>query len=353
LDYKTLVEIEAQAFTRIPIYETARDNIVAILTLKQLAPLDAGESIPFSKIIEHNPTSKALISISRDITLNHSLRQFRSGNKPHMMIVKSKAVNEGEGAETAATVGIITMEDVLAELLQNKTLEKEGRHNLRARSQKISVITPPSMPDLPKMKNSGKGKISIPPPLGLASITHLTANIAAFARTEISGVVLSRLLKTNLRRAVPSGIGDQGTFLIQAGIPAEAFIMIIEGNVEVMAGGENIPFYCGPFMCFGIEFLFAGPKPTEIAAESQKPETTKDTGGKGFQRLSTHFKRPQAIQLRRMSTVLEESKPTPPASFPKYAFTTDYSVRITGETFYLVVDFRTYRAGKWNKISLV
>lgn len=342
MDYNTLAEIEFQAYTRVPIF-SGKDhrNIVAILNLKQISPLDAGENIPFQKIVDYYPSSKDVVCVSKDASLTHALRKFRLGGKCQMMVVQGKnSSNEGSPKdETEVTVGIITMEDVLEELLQTNILDEKDIEKLMARKGKISVTAAPNLTRQREFK-----AIKIPPPLALAAMSHLTANIPAFSRSEISGTVLNRLIKVTLKRTLPSPVASPHDLLLEAGRPADAFIMILEGRVEVLAGKEMIPFSCGPFMCFGTEFLFAGEIPKESLQRNLVPKA--DSAGKGFQRISTHFKRRQTPQLRRMSTVLSKPLPKPPKAFPKYSFIPDYSVRVVEETFYAEIDFRIYRAGK-------
>jgi len=186
LDYATLSEIEFHSYTRIPVYDKERSNIVAVLNHKQITQIDARESTPMRSILEYYPTSKDLTYVLHDANLDKVFRNFRTGKKAHMMIVKATRPGEEEaegGAPTEVTVGIVTMEDVLEELLQTKILDEKDIDKLRARKGKISVCSAP--PNITKPKKghsagpSNRG-ISIPPPLALAACQSLTTNGKAF-----------------------------------------------------------------------------------------------------------------------------------------------------------------------------
>lgn len=43
--------------------------------------------------------------------------------------------------------------------------------------------------------------------------------------------------------------------IYQQGKPADYFVLVLEGRVEVTVGQENLVFECGPFTYFGTQAL--------------------------------------------------------------------------------------------------
>ena len=50
---------------------------------------------------------------------------------------------------------------------------------------------------------------------------------------------------------------EDGVYLYKKGTSADYFICIIQGQVEVIVGNENLVFVDGPFTVFGMQALFA------------------------------------------------------------------------------------------------
>ena len=110
-------ELKKCPYSRIPVYDGTKDNIIGILVLK----------IYFKEYVEDPHLSipsilERVISVSPDEELDDAFEKLNS-NKVHMGVVKDK--NE-------KVLGIITMEDILEELIddideENKVIEKKGK----------------------------------------------------------------------------------------------------------------------------------------------------------------------------------------------------------------------------------
>lgn len=48
---------------------------------------------------------------------------------------------------------------------------------------------------------------------------------------------------------------DKTILIYEQGKPADYFVLILEGRVEVTVGQENLVFECGPFTYFGTQAL--------------------------------------------------------------------------------------------------
>ena len=121
LDFETVSEIMKQGFSRIPVYEGDRMNIIALLFIKELAFVDPEDATPLKTICQfyQNPCN----FVFEDTTLDVMFKEFKDGQKGHMAFVQR--VNcEGEGDPFYETVGLVTLEDVIEELIQAEILDE-------------------------------------------------------------------------------------------------------------------------------------------------------------------------------------------------------------------------------------
>ncbi len=96
------------------------------------------------------------------------------------------------------------------------------------------------------------GKVN--PQLAIATFQFLSTSIDAFHPRLISPNVLRRLVKQNVMewRISRADTGEDNLkFLYNKDKPADYFVMILEGRVEVHMGADNFVFEAGPFFYFG------------------------------------------------------------------------------------------------------
>lgn len=123
LDRELLRHIYTQGFSRIPIYQGSRDKIVGLLMARDLILIN-----PEKQSISIRQLSSILIrnvvTIDHNTKLDPILTYFKKGNN-HMGIVTK--VEQYEDRDPAIKmIGIITLEDIIEELIQ-KDDEKEEK----------------------------------------------------------------------------------------------------------------------------------------------------------------------------------------------------------------------------------
>lgn len=121
LDFETVSEIMKSGYSRIPVYEGDRKNIVTTLYIKDLAFVDPDDNTPLKTLCQfyQNPCN----FVFEDVTLDVMFRDFKEGNKGHMAFVH-RVNNEGEGDPFYETIGLITLEDVIEELIQAEIMDE-------------------------------------------------------------------------------------------------------------------------------------------------------------------------------------------------------------------------------------
>ncbi|KAL8174022.1 UNVERIFIED_CONTAM: Metal transporter cnnm4 [Gekko kuhli] len=180
-----------------------------------------------------------------------------SAGKSHLAIVQ-KVNNEGEGDPFYEVLGLVTLEDVIEEIIKSEILDEsdlytDNRTKKRVNNQK-------NKRDFSAFKdNDTESKVKISPQLLLAAHRFLSTEVNQFTPTFISEKILLRLLKH--RDVIQELKFDEENkkapqhFLFTRNKPADYFILILQGKVEVEAGKENMKFETGPFSYYGVMAL--------------------------------------------------------------------------------------------------
>lgn len=107
INYQVILVIIKRGFSRIPVYDKNRRNIVGILMVKDLALVNPYTDITLKSLIAFY--KHPLISVDEGHTLDLVFNHFREG-KSHMALVKEHRKTN--------IVGIVTLEDIIEEVLQ-------------------------------------------------------------------------------------------------------------------------------------------------------------------------------------------------------------------------------------------
>ena len=114
LDFETMAKINNSGYSRIPIYEGDISNVVAMLHVKDLALIDAKQELKLETVLKFY--QHPLISVFEDVTLQYMLAEFKKG-KSHMALCR-RVVDNGINDPTYELLGVVTLEDVIEELIQ-------------------------------------------------------------------------------------------------------------------------------------------------------------------------------------------------------------------------------------------
>ncbi|CAG0923043.1 unnamed protein product, partial [Notodromas monacha] len=112
LDFKTYDKIVKKGFSRIPVYDGTPQNIVKILLVKTLITVDPQDKISIRNLLrraDFHAVNPAFVQVDRP--LSDVLNDFKAARAGHLSIVQK---NDGSGE----VVGIVTLEDVIEEMLQ-------------------------------------------------------------------------------------------------------------------------------------------------------------------------------------------------------------------------------------------
>ncbi|CAC5392528.1 CNNM [Mytilus coruscus] len=119
LNRDTLKLLQEMAFSRIPIYEGNRDNIVTVLLTKTLLCLDPYQTIPIRALLSSKAT-RDVIFVQPDLPLFELLYELK-GPKGHLAFVREQTRSYSLAPKI---LGIITLEDLMEELLQEEIVDE-------------------------------------------------------------------------------------------------------------------------------------------------------------------------------------------------------------------------------------
>ncbi|XP_055343236.1 LOW QUALITY PROTEIN: unextended protein-like [Paramacrobiotus metropolitanus] len=255
LNFDTVSEIMRQGFTRVPVFDGSRTNVVALLNIKDLALVDPDDSTPVKtlcKFYNHH-----VRTVFDDTTLDVMLEEFKKG-RSHMAFVQ-RVTAVGDLDPVYETVGVVTLEDVIEEIIQSEIEDEmdttaENRRRLKRRD--MALAQPQAEQPIFSGASAPQYQSLVTPQLQLATFQFLSTTLDPFREEIITTTILRRLLRhTEAARFWKLKDGTEPPHLYTAGRPADYFILILEGRIEVKVGTEHLLFQSGPFTYFGISVL--------------------------------------------------------------------------------------------------
>ncbi|XP_016146738.1 metal transporter CNNM4 [Sinocyclocheilus grahami] len=253
LDFNTMSEIMESGYTRIPVYEHEQTNIVDILFVKDLAFVDPDDCTTLKTITKFY--NHPVHFVFHDTKLDSMLEEFKKG-KSHLAIVQ-KVNNEGEGDPFYEVLGLVTLEDVIEEIIKSEILDESDLYTDNRTRKKVAHNK--NKRDFSAFKYESESKVKISPQLLLAAHRFLATEVNLFSPSQISEKILLRILKhPDVIQEIKFNESDKRSahhYLYLRGKPVDFFILILQGRVEVEAGNENMKFETGPFSFYGIRAL--------------------------------------------------------------------------------------------------
>ncbi|XP_073685277.1 metal transporter CNNM3 isoform X2 [Garra rufa] len=286
LDFNTMSEIMQSGYTRVPVYEEERSNIVEILYVKDLALVDPEDRTPMTTITKFY--NHPLHFVFNDTKLDAMLEEFKKGNS-HLAIVQ-KVNNEGEGDPFYEVLGLVTLEDVIEEIIKSEILdESDGYMDMKVKRP----LAPVEIPLEPRSVHDefsifkppeGEPKIRTSPQLLLATHRFLSREVEHFNPQRVSERVLFHLLRhPSVNQEVkfdPANRLSPDHYLYTRNHPVDYFILLLQGRVEVEIGKEGLKFENGAFTYYGVSALTAPSSvhQSPVSTQRQSPRDPFDLG---------------------------------------------------------------------------
>lgn len=253
LNFETVSEIMKSGYSRIPVYDGEKENVVALLSIKDLAFVDPDTETHLKTLCEFY--NHPIHFVFEDTTLDIMLNEFKKG-RSHMAFVR-RVNNEEDGDPFYQLIGIVTLEDVIEEIIQSEIIDETDvvTDNRQKRVRKESQVKQ-DFSDFSRMAGGDKKGITISPQLALATYQYLSTSVDPFKTQHISEAVLKKLMAQDVYFKSKSCKDNHdvpaSNILFQAGKQADYFVLILEGRCLVTVSKEKLVFETGPFSLFGL-----------------------------------------------------------------------------------------------------
>jgi len=121
LGFDTVAKIFKTGYSRIPVYEVSKSNVIGLLFVKDLIFLDPEDEIPVKNFVQI--FGRGLHIVWPDDKLGEVLKLLKSG-RSHMALVRD--VNDGDGTMDPyyEIKGIITLEDIIEIILGDEIVDE-------------------------------------------------------------------------------------------------------------------------------------------------------------------------------------------------------------------------------------
>ncbi|XP_067092473.1 metal transporter CNNM1 [Osmerus mordax] len=255
LDFCTMSDVMQSGFTRIPVYENERSNIVDILFVKDLAFVDPDDCTPLKTITQFykHPMHCAF----NDTKLDVMLEEFKRG-KSHLSVVQ-RVNSEGQGDPFYEVLGIVTLEDVIEEIIKSEIVDETDLYTDNRNKRRVSHHER-KQKDFSVFKLSANElKVKISPQLLLATHRFLATEVEPFRSSHLSEKILLRLIKhpsvIQELKFNPKSKRCPQHYLYNRNKPVDYFVLILQGRVEVEIGKEALRFENGAFSYYGMPAL--------------------------------------------------------------------------------------------------
>ena len=254
LTYGTISAIFKQGFSRIPVYERSRHHVVGLLYTKDLIFIDPEDATPvrnFTQIF-----GRPVTTVFSWTTLGECMNVFRQG-RGHLALVTNVAEGEAGADNTYKLVGIITLEDIIEEILGEEIVDEydtwnDNTHAIAAKhdetfdSARLRVLHSHSSVDDAQLPREQRDAI----------VAHLSANVPQLRDGPLGPVppqAVARLVnlssvRTLSRRAPPEAEEPAAEdVLYERGAAARSCTLVLQGRLEVLAGNEAFRSDSGPW----------------------------------------------------------------------------------------------------------
>jgi metal transporter CNNM len=148
LNEETIVDIYSSGFSRIPVFEVnpakpkQKSAVRGVLMTKQLIVVNASDCRPLNTLPLYQP-----MCVSPKLNLVDRLNMFQTGKSGHLALVcarpdiaESCLISEEALPDRAGFMGIVTLEDVLEELLQEEIADEYDKKEWKEEKLSLWVI---------------------------------------------------------------------------------------------------------------------------------------------------------------------------------------------------------------------
>ncbi|UJR23804.1 hypothetical protein I4U23_026780 [Adineta vaga] len=258
VDDELILTIYGYGYSRIPVYEGEKDNIIGLVYARDFTLPDTDSGKFTVRTIMNFCKHRYGTAITPDDSSYDVFNLFKK-EQYHLGVVVEYD-NTSEKDPRAKAIGIITLEDIIEEMIQEEIVDEtdvftDNRRKVRnvlSQGHDLSVF-------IGQTSTEAAGKISAQ--MRVAVFQFLSTSIETFKEKYISPNILSLLLNADLYKEYEYDEDDAKsgkiTYIYEYGKPVDYFVLIVNGNAELETGKEKIVSEIGSFYYFGVSALYS------------------------------------------------------------------------------------------------
>jgi metal transporter CNNM len=239
LSFETIAKIFKTGYSRIPIYEITRDNIIGLLFVKDLIFIDPEDEVPIRSFVQI--FGRGVHVVWPDDTLGDVLAELKKG-RTHLALVRD--VNNADETQDPyyEVKGIITLEDIIEKIIGDTIVDETDEYVDSTQEVKVERGEGFEWARLRLLDTKIVDDLLSPSEVK-AVTAHFRVN---FSKTVelLTDTQLSRLVATTPVATLETAKQQLGQdlpkdLLYKKGTPSDVFTLILGGKVTVLVGNED------------------------------------------------------------------------------------------------------------------
>ncbi|CAF0973748.1 unnamed protein product [Rotaria sp. Silwood1] len=257
VDDELVLNVYGFGYSRIPVYEGEKDNIIGLVYARDFALPDTDCGKFTVRHIMNFCKHRYGTSITPDDSSYDVFNIFKK-EQYHLGIVVEYD-NTSEKDPRARAVGIVTLEDIIEEMIQEEIIDETDVFTDNRKKVRNALSQAPDFSVFIR-QNTNEIASKISAQMKIAVFQFLATSIEPFKEKFISTNILSRLLNVDLYKEYEYDEDDAKsgkiTYIYEYGKPVDYFVLIVNGNAELETGKEKIVSEIGSFYYFGVSALY-------------------------------------------------------------------------------------------------
>lgn len=238
LDVDSMTSIWQAGHSRIPVYKGNKNNIIGMLYVKDLILINPEESLPISTILTFY--GREVLKVFPDTYCDEMLKIFKSG-KTHMAIVHEPREPESGGDPYYAIVGIVTLEDIIEEIIKDEIVDET---DIYVDNTSLSKINRPQNSILLKLERIHR--LTPKQVLAVSSYLWKSSPIFRILPEDCLHKLLGKCAVVDLKKTP-----DHEIYITEKGKECDHFTLILSGKIEVIFGEDKFVSEMGPWSLMG------------------------------------------------------------------------------------------------------
>lgn len=247
LNEETIQLISERGHSRIPVYQTNKNNIIGVLFAKDLLMVDPQENTKVLLLLKfYNRRCHVVPSETKLISM---LKYFQTG-RTHIALVK-EVQQRSNGDPFYEVKGLLTMEDVIEELIHSEIFDEYDvdPHSF-AGSPEMNATVTFSRPRQVGLTAKSSRRVNLSENELTATALFLTKSFPELAGSVELANALKRHATVHNVRAPKDARGltpedRQNVWLYRDGVPSTTFTLVLSGKVEAFVGAEEVAVEMG------------------------------------------------------------------------------------------------------------